>query len=120
MKLRRVIFNLHLYIGLAAGLFLVLSGLTGSMVVFRDEIEALAHPELMETAVGEKRIPVQAVLDRVKGAYPQDKPLYLRMPRTPQETYLFKMNSAHDLFVYADPYSGEVLGGHRQKETFMG
>ena len=49
MKLRRVIFNLHLYIGLAAGLFLIVSGLTGSMIVFRDEIEALTHPELMET-----------------------------------------------------------------------
>jgi iron complex outermembrane receptor protein len=39
------------YIGLAAGLFLVLSGLTGSMIVFREEIEALLHSELMETAV---------------------------------------------------------------------
>ena len=58
MKLRRIIFNLHFYIGLGAGLFLVLSGLTGSMVVFRDEIEALAHPEFMETAVGEERVPV--------------------------------------------------------------
>ncbi|PTQ82057.1 putative iron-regulated membrane protein [Nitrosospira multiformis] len=120
MRTRRVVFNIHLYIGLAAGLFLILSGLTGSMVVFRDEIEALTHPELMETAVGEEHVPVQAVLDAVKRAYPEDKLLYLRMPRTPQETYLFKMNSAHDLFVYADPYSGEVLGAHRQKETFMG
>jgi uncharacterized iron-regulated membrane protein len=120
MKLRRVIFNLHLYIGLAAGLFLLLSGLTGSMIVFRDEIEGLTHPELMETAPGEKRIPVQAVLDTVKRAYPEDKLLYLRMPRTPQETYVLRMNSAHDLFVYVNPYNGELLGGHRQKDTFMG
>ena len=120
MKTRRVIFNLHLYLGLAAGLFLIVSGLTGSMVVFRDEIEALTHPELMETAVGEERVPVRAVLDAVRRAYPEDKLLYLRMPRTPQQTYLFKMNSAHDLFVYADPYSGKLLGAHRQKDTFMG
>ena len=51
MKIRRIVFNVHLYIGLAAGLFLVLSGLTGSMIVFREEIEALLHSELMEAAV---------------------------------------------------------------------
>jgi uncharacterized iron-regulated membrane protein len=120
MKLRRVVFNLHLYIGLAVGLFVVVSGLTGSMVVFRDEIEKLTHPELTETAVGKERIPVQAVLDAVKHAYPWDKPLYLRMPRAPQETYVLRMNSTHDLFVYVNPYNGELLGGHRQKDTFMG
>lgn len=120
MKLRRVIFNLHLYTGLAAGLFLVLSSLTGSMIVFRDEIEGLTHPELMETTVGEERVPVQAVLNAARQLYPQDKLLYLRMPRTPKETYLLKMNSAHDLSVYANPYNGELLGAHRQKDTFMG
>jgi uncharacterized iron-regulated membrane protein len=120
MKLRHIIFNLHLYIGLAAGLFLLLSGLTGSISVFRDEIEALTHPEFTEIAVGEERVPLQAVLDAVKHAYPQDKLLHLRMPRTPQETYVLRMNSAHDLFVYVNPYNGEVLGGHRQRDTFMG
>lgn len=42
------------------------------------------------------------------------------MPRTPQQTYLVKMNGLHDLFVYADPYSGELLGSHRQDDTFIG
>ena len=120
MKIRKVIFNFHLYIGLAAGLFLVLSSLTGSMIVFRDEIEGLTHPELIETAVDEERVPVQAVVNAARHAYPQDKLLFLRMPRTPQETYLLKMNSAHDLSVYANPYNGELLGAHRQKDTVMG
>ncbi|MGH8684577.1 MAG: PepSY-associated TM helix domain-containing protein [Nitrosospira sp.] len=120
MKIRRVVFNFHLYIGLAAGLFLVLSGLTGSMIVFREEIETLAHPELMETAGHGERAPVQAVLNAVRHTYPQDKLLSVRMPRTPQQTYLLKMNDAHGLFVYADPYSGKLLGAFRQEDTFMG
>ncbi|SCY04213.1 Uncharacterized iron-regulated membrane protein [Nitrosospira sp. Nl5] len=120
MKIRRVIFNFHLYIGLAAGLFLVLSGLTGSMIVFREEIETLAHPELMETAGHGERTPVQTVLNAVRHTYPQDRLLSVRMPRTPQQTYLLKMNDAHGLFVYADPYSGELLGAVRQEDTFMG
>ena len=98
----------------------MLSGLTGSIVVFRDEIEGLVHPELMETVVRDERVPVQAVLNAVKHAYPQDKLLSLRMPRMPQQTYLLKMNDAHDLFVYADPYSGKLLGAHRQEDYFHG
>lgn len=120
MKIRRVFFNLHLYLGLTAGLFLVLSGLTGSAIVFREEIEAFAHRELMETEVRDKRVSLQTVLDAVKHAYPQDKLLSVRLPRTPRQTYLLKMNDAHGLLVFADPYSGEVLGGHRQEETFIG
>lgn len=120
MKIRRIVFNVHLYIGLAAGLFLVLSGLTGSMIVFREEIEALLHPELMETAVNGERVPLQTVLNAAREAYPDDTILSVRMPRTPEQTYLLKMNEPHGLFVYADPYSGKLLGAHRQEDTFMG
>ncbi|MDE2366357.1 MAG: PepSY domain-containing protein [Betaproteobacteria bacterium] len=120
MKLRKVIFSFHLYAGLAAGLFLVLSGLTGSMIVFREEIEELMHPELLQTVARNERVPVQAVLDAVKQAYPQDRLLFMRMPRTPRQTYMLKMNDAYGLFIYADPYSGALLGAHRQEDTFMG
>lgn len=120
MRTRRAVFNLHLYIGLTAGLFVVLSGLTGSMLVFREEIEELMHPELMVTAVRGERVPVQAVLDTAKRAYPEDSLVSMRMPRTAQQTYVLKMNDAHGLSVYADPYSGEILGAHRQEDTLMG
>ncbi|MDP1645836.1 MAG: PepSY-associated TM helix domain-containing protein [Thiobacillus sp.] len=120
MKVRSVVFNLHLYTGLAVGLLLVLSGLTGSLLVFREEIEGLVYPELMKTAPRDERVPVQAVLEAVGRAYPQDRPFSIRLPRTPQQTYLVRMNGAHDLLVYADPYSGKILGALRQEDTFTG
>lgn len=120
MTVRRVIFKIHLYIGLGIGLLLALSGLTGSLVVFRDEIEGLVYPELMETAPRDERVSLQEVLNAVQRAYPQDKPFAIRMPRTPQQTYRVKMNDAHDLFIYVDPYSGKILGAHRQEDTFTG
>lgn len=120
MKLRRLIFITHLYIGFAAGFFLVLSGLTGSLLVFREEIEALSHQELMEAEPGGERASLQAILDRVRCAYPHEELLSVRMPRTAEQTYLLKMSGSHDLFVYVDPYSGKLLGAHRQEETFMG
>lgn len=120
MKLRRVIFNFHLYLGLTAGLILVLSGLTGSMVVFREEIETLAFPQLMDTTVRDAQVPFQAVLDTVQDTYPEDRIFSVRMPRTPRQTYQVRMNNTHDLLVYADPYSGKILGAHREKDTVIG
>jgi len=117
---RRVVLNLHLYTGLAAGLLLVLSGLTGSLLVFREEIEELVYPELMKTAPRDEPVPVQAVLESIGRAYPQDRPFSMRLPRTPQQTYMVRMNGAHDLLVYADPYSGKILGALRQEDTVTG
>lgn len=88
MTARRFVFRLHLYTGLLIGLVLVLSGLSSSLLVFRDEIEAIAYPELLITAAQGERIAVDEVLQRVRRAYPDDLPFAIRMPRTPQQTYL--------------------------------
>ncbi|MDP1679849.1 MAG: PepSY domain-containing protein, partial [Candidatus Nitrotoga sp.] len=108
MTARKIVFQLHLYTGLAIGLLLILSGLTGSVLVFREEIEALVYPELMNTVPRDERVSLQMVLETVQHAYPEDKPFFIRMPRTPEQTYLVKMNNAHDLFVYVDPYNGKI------------
>ncbi len=120
MTARKIVFQLHLYTGLAIGLLLILSGLTGSVLVFREEIEALVYPELMNTVPRDERVSLQTVLETVQHAHPEDKPFFIRMPRTPEQIYLVKMNNAHDLFVYVDPYNGKILGEHRQEDTFTG
>ncbi|MEO6423660.1 MAG: PepSY-associated TM helix domain-containing protein [Candidatus Nitrotoga sp.] len=120
MTFRKVVSKLHMYTGLAIGLLLVLSGLTGSVLVFREEIEALVYPELMKSVPRDERVSLQSVLETVRHAYPEDKPYFIRMPRTPEQTYVVKMNSAHDLFVYVDPYNSMILGEHRQEDTFTG
>ncbi|RFC40180.1 MAG: putative iron-regulated membrane protein [Candidatus Nitrotoga sp. CP45] len=120
MTVRKVVSKLHLYTGLAIGLLLVVSGLTGSMLVFREEIETLVYPELMNTVPRDARVSLPMVLETVQHAHPEDKPVFIRMPRSPEQTYLIKMNNAHDLFVYVDPYNGKILGEHRQEDTFTG
>ena len=120
MTARRLVVKLHLYTGLFVGLLLVVSGLTGSVLVFREELEALAHPHLLVSDGAGERVAVEDVVAAVQRAYPADKPFAIRMPRAPHETYLVKLNSAHDRFVYVDPYSGSILGAHRQRESVLG
>lgn len=45
-RLRRAVRKLHLWLGLGLGGLLVLLGLTGSVLVFYPELDALLHPEI--------------------------------------------------------------------------
>lgn len=46
MELRAVLVRLHRWAGLATALFLVVAGLTGSVLVFREELDAWLNPDL--------------------------------------------------------------------------
>ena len=41
--MRKLFFNLHLYVALAAGLFIIVFGVTGSIMAFEPEIDHLIH-----------------------------------------------------------------------------
>ncbi|WP_346985148.1 PepSY-associated TM helix domain-containing protein [Chryseobacterium sp. POE27] len=45
----------HLYVGIFAGLILTIVGLTGSILVFQDEIDQALNPELFEVAKTQKK-----------------------------------------------------------------
>ncbi|MEO9601488.1 PepSY-associated TM helix domain-containing protein [Parasphingorhabdus sp.] len=51
-RLRRAVRSLHLWLGLGVGGLLVLLGLTGSVLVFYPELDALLHPEIRAEASG--------------------------------------------------------------------
>ncbi|MCL6252080.1 PepSY domain-containing protein [Altererythrobacter sp. KTW20L] len=70
-RLRRAVRKLHLWLGLGLGGLLVLLGLTGSVLVFYPELDALLHPEIrME---GTAPPDWDRALETVRAEYP-DKP----------------------------------------------
>ncbi|MFN3648223.1 MAG: PepSY-associated TM helix domain-containing protein [Armatimonadota bacterium] len=115
MKLRRLLFNLHLYIGLAVGLLVSLTGLTGSLLVFSPEIDALLHPRLLRASApstarqNSPAVSLDAVLSTVRSAYPEHRLQQILPPGTPEETYEIWLNG-RELRVYVDPASGAILG----------
>jgi uncharacterized iron-regulated membrane protein len=57
VTLRQFWRRLHLWIGLAGGIIFVLLGLTGSALVYQDEILSLLYPQQMRAAPGEIAAP---------------------------------------------------------------
>lgn len=119
MKPRKLLFKVHLYLGLAAGLVLVISGLSGSLLVFAPEIDHwLSRDELVVRPAGEPASP-QAVLALAERYCPDAEVRYIFPPRTPEMAYELQ-TVEDDKRVYIDPYRLAVTGVRRPEHTFVG
>lgn len=116
--IRKLIFQLHLYVGLVVGLLLVSAGLTGSVLVWKNEIDALLHPGLLRVEPAPAGLSLQEVVEVAERAYPDRPAARIQMARAPGESVEVTTAGADPLQVYVDPYRGTVLGSRRPTETF--
>ncbi len=112
--------RLHSVMGLVLGAVLLVIGLTGSLLVFREAIERSLSPNLWQVPQQSAALPLHDMLARLEQIFPEDRLFALRMPRERGEALVAWMNDEHGLRVYLDPYSGRVLDARDPKETFTG
>lgn len=117
-RVRHLILQVHLWLGLTVGLLLALAGVTGTVLMYDEEIDAALNPELLRSAPADVRVPFQQVYAAVATSYPDDPISYVRMPRAAHETYEFTTAGAEPLEIFADPYTGAVLGARGVTEGF--
>ena len=89
-KSRATLLKLHRWVGLGVAALLLVQGTTGSLLVFRDEIDHAMHPELTLTAAGERR-PVQELIDVVRASAPQATLQRIKVPENPDHAWMFFM-----------------------------
>ncbi|HEU4586571.1 MAG TPA: PepSY-associated TM helix domain-containing protein [Gemmatimonadaceae bacterium] len=118
--MRSVVIVAHRWLGLVAGLLLVVIGLSGSALVFRQEIDEALNPELLRVTPAATRVPMQQVLDVAQRAFPDEAPSRIRMPRTPEGVVEVWLGRAPSRYVYVDPYRGTLLGARRPTEFLTG
>ncbi|MCU1320849.1 MAG: PepSY-associated helix domain protein [Acidobacteriaceae bacterium] len=78
--LRRALFQIHLWAGVLLSLYVVVLALTGSVLVFRSELQRAALPVQIGSYDAVRRIPIQTVLQQFAKTYPSATLLDLRMP----------------------------------------
>jgi uncharacterized iron-regulated membrane protein len=122
MKLRNRIIALHGLIGVLGGLLLTIMGLTGSAIVFHQEIDHTLNPQLMAVAPQDQRIELGSVLVAAQGAVPDGRLESIQLPQAPEETYRLEFKSADETVreAFVHPYTGEVLGVRRGDRTLTG
>lgn len=117
--LRAVARPIHRYVGLALALFLVLSGVTGSLLVFQREIDAGLNPHLWGVSAEGPRLSPDQIAARIEAWDPRLRTRWIPIedgkapdvwvePRIDPSTgapYRVAFNQ-----VFVDPVTGEIKG----------
>lgn len=108
---RRALFQVHLWLGVATGLYIFVVCATGAALVFRIDMQRALHPDLFTPgADGPPADPV-AIMESVVKAYPGEKLSGIDAPTTARPTYLAYASSG-DRFrtLLLDPVTATMLG----------
>ena len=109
--LRRALFQVHLWTGVAIALYVVVVSVTGAALVFRIHLQRAAHPELLTAATDGPQADIATVLESVRDAYPGGRVSGVDAPTTVRPTHLAYVTEGGRFHtVLIDPVTAEVLG----------
>ncbi|GJL55335.1 MAG: peptidase [Nitrospirales bacterium] len=125
---------IHRYIGLVMALFLLVSGLTGSLLAFYDELDTAVNAEVMTvTPPSPQAQPLDPLLvrEQVQAAHPEGLVHWVNLNHQPDHARTYFLDSRIDpatgkpfdleydtLFV--NPYTGEILGARMWGDITQG
>lgn len=116
---RKALVWLHRWVGLTLGLVFVGYGLTGSYIVFMDELEALYNPEVKYASAPTETIALAAL---ARAAELPEGALRIRVPSDPERSieFLFHQEPSERLTEYIDPARMQRIGTHRWASSLTG
>jgi uncharacterized iron-regulated membrane protein len=121
MTVRGMLIGAHLWLGLTLALYAVLIGLSGAVIVFKDEIYTMLHEELHPGGEPLYRADADAVLAEIGRRYPGWRPLSFSWPHDETRYWMvFLLKGPQSLEVYVDTESGAIVGTHDPKSGWLG
>lgn len=117
MKISRLLFTIHSYFGLITGVFLLLLGLSGSALVFMEELDEWFNRDLLTVKAQAKALPLDQLYQTITQRYPRlDGLAWLNPGAKADEAYNFRLYSndgklhTYDLEIISlNPYTAEIL-----------
>jgi uncharacterized iron-regulated membrane protein len=125
---RKLSLTLHLWLGLAAGFFILAEGVTGVIIAWGSEIVEKLAPEIRQADPAysiprsEPRLPLITLVARLDQTYAPLRVQLVRFGPKPTDAWSAEMRDAdeHLLRVWFDPVAGNVLGERRASLRYAG
>jgi uncharacterized iron-regulated membrane protein len=116
--LRKAVFQVHLWAGLLLTLYIVVIALTGSILVFEDELRGTTLPAAIARDGARDPLPIPDVVTNVLRAYPEATVNSVTVPTRDVPAYLIevKLRGGRVQTMIADPASGTI---YTQKRTWV-
>jgi len=111
----------HLYLGIIAGALLCVVGLTGSILVFGDEIDQALNRDLFLSMEKQKRYSIEEIATLVPQKYPGKKVDYIYLPKegNPNISYICYNFATEEQF-FINPYTATLTGKRLHHSSFVG
>ena len=111
LLLRRMNFQIHLWAGIILALYVVVIGLTGSVLVFGLELEKLVDPDPWPGIVSRPPVADLAqVIEVLRTAYPHTHIVSVIAPNDIDPVFIATLQSQHRFKVACYPVTGQLLG----------
>jgi uncharacterized iron-regulated membrane protein len=104
--------------GVIVGLLLMVMGITGSLLVFDDEIENFLSPQLLQVKPQKERVSIESMLKTAQRTYPKLKFEHIMIPQEPDEVYTIMTSDSTS--VYVNPYTGSIVGLRQWRQSYKG
>jgi uncharacterized iron-regulated membrane protein len=109
-------FKLHQWMGLAAAALLFVLGITGSALVFENEIDRALNPSTSYVTPQGRLLPLSELVARANVAKLDDPIGGIRIADRPDQAYELTARIRHSVMV--DPYTGAILGTRDRERSF--
>lgn len=111
MTLRRLIFWIHLCCGLALAIWVAVVGITGSIVVFQDQITRAQFMKFAGADETRVEAPIDDVVLRVMRRFPEFQPVTITWPNEDCPFFMtYLIRGPRSVEVYANVRTGEIAG----------
>ncbi|MDQ6419961.1 PepSY domain-containing protein [Paenibacillus sp. LHD-117] len=123
-KLRQAVYQSvwrwHFYAGLIFTPFLIILAFSGGVYLFKPQIEGVLYKDMLTVReVGETPMPPDAIIAKTINAYPGTTVSSITLADDPKASYkLSAVRNGAATTMYADPYTGHVLGMLDSDKTF--
>lgn len=110
----------HVYLGIIAGAIVAFVGVTGSILVFQDEIDRALNPELFTVMAQQKKMSFEEIIPLVRQKYPDLKFDYFlkAVEDKPNLAYhLFNFKTEEEYFI--NPYTATLSGKRIHESSFI-
>ncbi|MGV8837211.1 PepSY-associated TM helix domain-containing protein, partial [Cellvibrio sp.] len=120
--MRNVLFQIHWFLGITAGVVLAVVGLTGGLMSFERQIMDAISPSIVRVEVRGERLTPDAIAERFRtqrdGARVEQITLWPEADRSALIRVAPPPGERRGEAVYINPYSGELLGKINGEQFF--
>ncbi len=111
LGVRRLNFQVHLWVGIILTLYMVVIGITGSILVFRPELERFGGLKPWRNIrTKEPLADIATVVDNLRAAYPNSHIVSVEAPTEFDATFVAVLQGRNRIRVGCGPNDGQVLG----------